>query len=171
MPGAMIVSASYRSDVPSFHAEWFRRRLEAGHAMVRNPYGGPAYRVDLAAAAGFVFWSRNTRPFRSVLDALAAAGRPFVVQFTLTGYPRALEHAVPSVVTASGEMASLARSFGPRAVVWRYDPIVLSEPTDAAFHEANFAGLAARLEGAVDEVVISFAHIYAKTRRRLDAAG
>ncbi len=170
MPWTMIVSASYRTDIPSFHGEWFRRQLEAGFAMVRNPYGGPPYRVDLAAAEGFVFWSRNTRPFGDVLDRLAAAGRPFVVQFTVTGYPRGLERAVPSAETAVAEITSLAHRFGPRAVVWRYDPVLFGERTDAAFHVANFACLARRLAGTVDEVVISFAHIYAKTRRRLDAA-
>ncbi len=167
----MIVSASYRTDIPSFHGAWFARRLADGFALVRNPYGGKPYRVDLAAADGFVFWSRNTRPFRPVLADLAAAARPFVVQYTLTGYPRALERAVPSVETAVAEIHWLAERFGPRAVVWRYDPILLTAATDAHFHLANFTALADRLRGAVDEVVISFAHIYAKTRRRLDAAG
>ncbi len=166
----MIVSASYRTDIPSFYGAWFAHRLADGFALVRNPYGAKPYRVDLAAADGFVFWSRNTRPFRPVLGDLAAAARPFVVQYTLTGYPRALERAVPSVETAVAEIRWLSERFGPRAVVWRYDPVLLTAGTDARFHQANFAALADRLRGAVDEVVISFAHIYAKTRRRLDAA-
>ncbi len=168
----MIVSASYRTDIPAFHADWFRHRLAAGFALVRNPYGGPPYRVELGAEAvdGFVFWTRNAAPFLPVLDALAARKRPFVVQFTLTAYPRFLERAVPAPEAASAQIERLARRFGVRAVVWRYDPILLTERTDAGFHEANFAALASRLEGLVDEVVISFAHFYAKTRRRLARA-
>ena len=47
----MIVSASYRTDIPAFHAAWFLARLEAGFAEVRNPYGGAPYRVTLNWAA------------------------------------------------------------------------------------------------------------------------
>ena len=36
----MIVSASYRSDIPAFYAEWFRNRLSAGFANVKNLTGG-----------------------------------------------------------------------------------------------------------------------------------
>jgi hypothetical protein len=124
----MIVSASYRSDIPAFYAEWFRRRLAAGFASVVNPYGGPPYRVALAPAEvdGFVFWTRNVGPFLGVLDELHQAGRPFMLHFTITGYPRALE------------AGTVAARFGPGRLVWRYDPIVLSSLTPADFHRANF---------------------------------
>jgi hypothetical protein len=168
----MIVSASYRTDIPAFYGAWFRRRLEAGFAMVANPYGGRPYQVGLGPgeADGVVFWTRNAAPFRSALADVRALGLPFVVQYTLTGYPRALEAAVPPATHGLAEIEALAAAYGPRAVVWRYDPVLLSGPTDAAFHLDNFARLARALEGAVDEAVVSFAAIYAKTRRNLDAA-
>ena len=37
----MIVSASYRTDIPAFYGDWFRRRLAEGAVRVANPYGGP----------------------------------------------------------------------------------------------------------------------------------
>jgi hypothetical protein len=168
----MIVSASYRTDIPAFYGDWFAARLSQGYALVANPYGGPDYRVGLGAeeAEGFVFWSRNPAPFRPVLEDLAAKRRPFVLQFTITGYPRALEAAVPAGESAVALLRELARRFAPRALVWRYDPIVISDLTPAAWHERNFARLAAGLAGRVDEVVISFAQIYAKTGRNLAAA-
>jgi hypothetical protein len=170
--GPMIVSASYRTDIPAFYGDWFRRRLEAGFALVANPYGGRPYRVELCPPAldGFVFWTRNAAPFRPALEAVRGLGLPFVVQYTLTGYPRALETSVPSARAAIGQIVELAARHGPRAVVWRYDPILLTGPTDVHFHRAQFARLAAALEGAVDEAVVSFAQLYAKTRRNLDAA-
>jgi hypothetical protein len=162
----MIVSASYRSDIPAFYGDWFRRRLRAGVCRVANPYGGPAYRVDLTPAAvdGFVFWTRNAAPFRAALAEVAARGLPFVVQYSVTGYPRALEASVPRPEAAVAEIRALAARYGPRAVVWRYDPVLLSSLTPAAWHRANFTRLAAALRGACDEVVLSFAQIYAKTR-------
>lgn len=167
----MIVSASYRTDIPAFYAEWFRRRLAEGYALVANPYGGQPYRVDLApeAAAGFVFWTRNPRPFLPVLEELAAAGRPFYLQFTIAGYPRALERAVPAPRRALADARAIAERFGPKAVVWRYDPVLWSDVTPGPWHIENFRRLAGALEGSSDEVVLSAAQIYAKTRRNLDA--
>jgi len=168
----MIVSASYRSDIPAFYAEWFRRRLRAGACRVANPYGGQAYHVDLKPAAvdGFVFWTRNAAPFRAALRDVAALGLPFVVQYSVTGYPRPLEASVPRPAAALAEIRGLARRYGPRAVVWRYDPVLLSSLTPPAWHRATFARLAAALAGACDEAVLSFAQIYAKTRNNTDRA-
>lgn len=100
-----IVSASYRTDIPCFHAVWFAARLKAGFCQVQNPYGGGSRRV------------------------------------------------------------------GRRALVWRYDPIVLGTLTPPAWHVRTFKDLACALEGAVDEVVVSFVQSYRKTVRNMNAAG
>lgn len=168
----MIVSASYKTDIPAFYGDWFMARLRAGFCRVENPYGGAPFRVELMpeAVSGLVFWTRNIEPFAAALDEIGRRGMPFVVQFTATGYPRALEASVIGRRRAVAQIEGLAGRHGPRAVVWRYDPVLLSDPTPAAWHLENFAALAAALEGAVDEAVISFAHIYRKTRRNLDRA-
>ena len=168
----MIVSASYRTDIPAFYAEWFVRRLDEGFALVRNPYSAQMYRVDLRPqrVTGFVFWTRNFGPLLERLDRLRALGRPFVVQFTITDYPRQIEPAVIPAEKAVAQMHRLAREVHPLCPVWRYDPVLFTSLTPTEFHERNFARLAAALEGATDEVVISFAQIYAKSRRNLDAA-
>lgn len=168
----MIVSASYRTDIPAFFPAWFRDRLAAGFCEVANPYGGKPYRVGLGpeAAEGFVFWTRNAAPFRDTLSELARQKRPFVVQFTVTGYPRALDAHTLRAEEAVGQIKALAREFGPRAAVWRYDPVVFSSLTDAAWHAETFARLAAALRDAVDECVVSTMQPYRKTARRLDAA-
>lgn len=167
----MIVSASYRTDIPALYGSWFMNRLAAGHALVSSPYGGRPYRVSLAPGDvdGFVFWTRNMGPLQARLAEIAAIA-PFMVQFTVTGYPRALEPGVIDCVAAIAQIGQLAAEFGPRAVAWRYDPIVETSLTPPGWHRRNFARLASALAGSVDEAVISFAQIYAKTRRNLDAA-
>ena len=167
----MIVSASYRTDIPAFYAGWFLRRLEAGFCHVANPYGGPAYQVSLAPdeVDGFVLWTRNLRPLLPDLDRVRAVA-PFVVQFTVTGYPRALENSVVAVEEAVAQLRELRRRYGQRAAVWRYDPIVFTGELDAAAHATRFAALAQALAGTVDEVVLSVVHPYRKTRRNLDRA-
>jgi len=167
----VIVSASYRTDIPAFYADWFMRRLRAGYCRVANPYGGGDYEVRLSAEAvdGFVFWTRNMRPLLPHLDRIRHVA-PFVVQFTVTGYPRALESSVIPVDDAVAQLRELRRHFGPRVAVWRYDPVVFATGLDAEAHAAGFAGLARELAGMVDEVVLSVVTPYRKTRRNLDRA-
>jgi hypothetical protein len=169
---AMIVSASYRTDIPAFYGAWFMKRLEAGFCRVRNPYGGPASTValDAESVAGFVFWTKNLGPFLAPLSEIAERGHPFVVQYTINGYPHALEASVTDWPRAGEHMHEIRRVYGPRAAVWRYDPIIATTATTLDWHVDNFARIAARLAGACDEAVISFAQIYRKTRRNMDAA-
>ena len=167
----VIVSASYRTDIPAFYADWFMRRLAAGYCRVANPYGGGDYEVLLTPEAvdGFVFWTRNMRPLLRHLDAIRRVA-PFLVQFTLTGYPRSLESSVIGVEEGVAQFRELRNRFGPRAAVWRYDPVVFAADMDAAAHCNGFARLAQALAGAVDEVVLSVMTPYKKTRRNLDRA-
>jgi hypothetical protein len=97
-------------------------------------------------------------------------GFPFVVHYTLTAYPRALEAAVVDAALSVSTIRRLAADHGPRAVVWRYDPIVLSDVTPPDWHLRNFSALAGQLAGSVDEVVVSFVQPYRKTERNLSAA-
>ncbi|MEQ8193549.1 MAG: DUF1848 domain-containing protein [Rhodospirillales bacterium] len=168
----MIVSASYKTDIPAFFGEWFRRRLKAGACDVANPYGGPSFTVPLGpdSVDGFVFWTRNAGPFMATLRDLHADRRPFVVQFTITGYPRALEAATIPPERAVHQIREIAAAFGPRAAIWRFDPILFSSLTPPAWHRETFARLAQTLKGSVDEVVVSFTQIYRKTQNGLDRA-
>jgi hypothetical protein len=167
----MIVSASYRTDIPAFYSAWFLRCLAEGSCRVRNPYGGAAYEVSLREGAvdGFVFWSRNMAPLAPHL-ATVRRRAPFIVQYTLTGYPRALESSVIDAMRAIVQITDLAARWGKRAVVWRYDPIVVTTLTPPGWHEGNFQRLAAGLAGRTDEVIVSFATPYRKTQRNLAVA-
>ena len=165
----MIVSASYRTDIPAFYGPWFLERLKAGSAVVANPYGGPPGRVSLAPGEveGIVFWTKNAGPFLEGFQAVRTMGLPFVVQVSITGLPRSVERSVPAADQAVAHVRALRDRFGRRAVVWRFDPIVISEATPLEERRAVFAALAGELRGAVDEVVVSFLQPYAKVRRNM----
>ena len=170
---SVIVSASYRTDIPAFYSEWFFERLKKGFVRVKNPYSAQHYEVSLRRedVDGFVFWTRNFGPMMSRLDWLLEFGRPFTVQFTVTGYPRSLEAAVVPSEIAIKQIQTLSRDVHALCPVWRYDPIVLSEATPRGYHLEQFRTLARALEGATDEAVISFVHIYAKSARNLAKTG
>jgi hypothetical protein len=165
----VIVSASYKTDIPAFYGDWLLKRLCEGSCRVRNAYGGPERLVSLdrSSVEGFVFWTRNVEPFRDGLAEVARRGYPFVVQYTITGYGRTLESRVPEAGRTADAVKRLADAYGPRAVVWRYDPILISSQTPVSFHADQFGRLAARLQGACDEAVTSFTNFYRKTEHNL----
>jgi hypothetical protein len=168
----VIVSASYKTDIPAFYGEWFMNRLKAGYCFMRNPYNGRISRIDLSRAAvdGFVFWTKNLGPFLPHLKEVHERGYPFVVQYTINGYPRALEAAVLQPEKAAEHLRLVSDLYGRDTVVWRYDTILISSLTPVDFHLENFACIANSLRGYTNECVISFAQIYRKTRRNLDLA-
>ena len=168
----MIVSASYRTDIPTFYGQWFMNRLRAGFCYAVNPYGKQVYRVRLDGAAvdGFVFWTKNVAPFLEHLPEVKDRGFPFIVQHAITGYPRQLETSVVDWQKAVEHAHRLRDLFGPHVLVWRYDTILMSSLTPPDFHVTNFSRLAAALSGTTDEVVVSFTQTYRKTRHNLDQA-
>lgn len=168
----MIISASYRTDIPAFYGPWFESRLSAGFARVNNPYGAPATTVSLAPEAvdGYVFWTRHARPFVATLDRLAEARIPFFIQYTITGYPRCLDAATINAASAVADVRALTERFGLRTVVWRYDPILFTSRTPPAWHVGNFVHLSSALAPVVDEVIVSVAQIYRKSARNLRIA-
>ncbi len=168
----MIISASYRTDIPAFYGDWFMGRLDAGTCRVANPYGGRDFMVSLAPddVDGLVFWTRNPAPFVAALNKISHHGIPFVVYFTVVGYPQEIDRSVPRLETQIESFIRIARDFGPHVLVWRYDPVVLSSLTTLDFHTQNFCRICTQLAGSTDEVVISFVNPYRKSRRNLDAA-
>jgi len=168
----MLISASYKTDIPAFYGDWFMNRLDAGFCRMRNPYNGAVTRVDLTREAvdGFVFWTKNLGPFVSKLEDVHRRGFPFVLQYTINGYPRALEVSVLEARKAAEHARQVADRFGRDTVVWRYDTILISSLTPVEFHLDNFARIAGLLSGSTNECVISFAQIYRKTKRNLDRA-
>jgi hypothetical protein len=117
----------------------------------------------------FVFWTRDARPFFTALDELESRGFPSIFLVTLTGYPPPLEPDNPGVDDLVGAFQHLSERLGPERVIWRYDPILLSNVTSPAFHRENFAVLARALDGRTRRVVVSVVDLYAKTERRLNA--
>src|SRR4030067_2946214 len=89
----VIISASRRTDVPAFHADWFSPSLSSGPATFRNPYSGRPAAVSLerSRVAAFVFWTRDPRPFFPVLALLEREGFPSVFHVTVTGLSRGCE--------------------------------------------------------------------------------
>src|SRR6266516_3222364 len=176
----MIISASYKTDIPTFYGEWFMNRLQEGYCKMVNPYSRQVYEIDLTLKGmdedvnqgvdGFVFWTKNIGPFLKHLPEVQKRGYPFIVQHTINGYPRELEFRVMDYSRTVEHMRRLAGEYSSDIAVWRYDPIIISSLTSLTWHQRNFEKLAKALQGTTDEVVISIAQIYKKTKRNMDWA-
>jgi hypothetical protein len=168
----MIVSASYKTDIPALYGQWFMNRLRVGFCRSINPYNQKPFDVplDRESVDGFVFWTRNISPFLTSLGEIHRLGYPFYVQYTITDYPDLIDRSVPDAGRMIRQFKQLSRDHGLRSVVWRYDPIVITSVTDRRYHLLNFRKIALELRGSTDEVVVSFPTLYRKTRRNLDQA-
>jgi len=168
----MIISASFKTDIPTFYGEWFMNRLRKGYCKIVNAYNKKISRVplDRESVDAIVFWTKNIGPFLKNLPEIRSVGYPFVIQHTINKYPRAFETSVVDADRAVQHVQSISNEYGASVCVWRYDTIIFSTLTPFDFHLKNFTDLASKLSGHLDEVVVSFAHVYKKTKRNLDGA-
>ncbi len=165
----MIVSASRRTDLPAFQADWFLERVREGSCEVPNPFRPDQHsRVSLLPedVDCLVFWTRYPVPLLRHLAELASRGFQWYFLYTLLDYPAALETHAPALDRRLDALRAAAATV-PHGVVWRYDPIILSRATPVSFHVETFARLAEALEGTVERVVISFLSVYRKVAREL----
>jgi hypothetical protein len=169
---SMIISASRRTDIPAFYAEWFINRIQAGYCTVPNPFNRKQIsRVSLHPddVDAIVFWTRNPKPIFSYLDELDQRGYRYYFQYTLLGYPREIDVKTPSREIALETFKKLVEHVGPEHLIWRYDPIVFSQLTSAQYHIENFAQIAENLRGYTFRSVVSIMDMYAKIRKRVAA--
>ncbi len=165
----MIISASRRTDIPAFYAEWMIRRLREGYCTVPNPLNrNQVSRISLEPddVEAIVFWTRNPAPLIPYLAELDSRGYRYYFQYTILGYPRQIDPKSPSPRAAIRTCHKLCQIVGPHRIIWRYDPIVFTGITQPEFHTNNFRRLAESLRGQTYRSVISIVDEYRKTERR-----
>jgi DNA repair photolyase len=166
----VIISASRRTDIPAFYHRWFMNRIREEFLLSRNPFNANQIsRVSLKPqdVDVIVFWTRNPAKLIQELPVLDQLGHKYYFQYTITGYPRTIEAAVPKPDAAIATFSQLSDLIGKNKVVWRYDPILLSNQVDIEEHKRLFSKIASLLAGKTERVVISFSDFYNKTERNL----
>lgn len=167
----IIISASRRTDLPAFYSEWFINRIRAGYCTAVNPFNRrQVARVSLRTedVDVIVFWTKNPEPLIKHLEELDNRGFLYYFQYTLTGYPRALEPHVPELKKGISTFKILADLIGPEKVIWRYDPIIISNRTGSDYHKKQIDHIARELEGFTHRLVISVVDEYRKARVNFD---
>lgn len=165
----MIISASRRTDIPTYYSDWFMQRIKEGYVLARNPMNAhQVSRISLnpEVVDGIVFWTKNPLPMLDKLSLLK--DYMYYFQFTLNGYEQDVEAGVPPknkfIVPAFQRLSDM---LGPERVIWRYDPILLNNKYTFNYHVQRFAELAKQLAPYTKKCIISFLDMYAKTERNM----
>jgi len=166
----MIISASRRTDIPAFYGRWFMNRIKLGFCLVRNPFNpNHIQRVLLRPedVSCFVFWTRNAKSFIPILADLETKSYPFYFLYTVTGYGKELETHLPNISTRIMNFMELSDLIGSNRIIWRYDPIIISEKYSFDEHLKMFENLCSELGGYTNRVIVSFVDYYRKTLKNL----
>lgn len=169
----MIVSASRRTDIPAFYSDWLFNRLKEGFAYVRNPMSiHQVSEINLSpdVVDYIVFWTKNPKPMFDRLDEIS--DYHYYFQFTLNPYAADVEPDVPNKgMEVIRTFIELSEKIGADKIVWRYDPILLSDKYSIEYHAKYFEKLAKDLNGSFSKCVVSFIDIYKKNAKRCAASG
>ncbi|NLI91561.1 MAG: DUF1848 domain-containing protein [Peptococcaceae bacterium] len=164
----MIISASRRTDIPAFYSDWFYKRVQEKYVFVRNPFNYYKVRkIELAfdKIDGIVFWTKNPLPMMERIEEIRAF--PFYFLFTLNAYGINVERNLPGQEVRIRTFIRLSELIGRHRVIWRYDPILITEEYDFNFHLNHFSEIARQLSGYTEKCIFSFVQPYPKVIKRI----
>lgn len=170
----VVVSASRSTDIPAFYSDWFFHRLAKGYSAWTNPFNGVKYFVSYQDTKFIVFWSKNPRPLLKHLDKLKEKGISCYIQYTLNDYEdEQLERAVRPLSERIETFKLLVEKLGKGAVVWRFDPLILTDTIGVEYLLRKIEYIGDNLFGFTEKLVFSFADIasYKKVKCNLEKNG
>ncbi len=159
----MIISASRRTDIPGYFPDWFIDRLEEGEVTVANPrFPKKHTRVDLHQSniRCIVFWTKYPRRMIDLARRVTSLGYMFYVQCTVNPYGNDIEPGMGNMDIRLDDLRKLSEQLGPKRVIWRYDPVVITREYPVEFHLETFSKAAENIRGYIHQCVFSFVDIY-----------
>lgn len=169
-----IVSASRSTDIPAFYADWFFHRLKVGYSAWTNPFNGVTSYVSYKNTRFIVFWSKNPRPLLNHLDYLKEREIGCYIQYTLNDYEdERLEKGVPPIQERIDTFKRLVDDLGEGRVIWRFDPLMLTDTIDIDTLLRKIENIGNQLKGYTEKFVFSYADIalYRKVKSNLEKNG
>lgn len=169
----IIISASRSTDIPAFYADWFFKRLETGFSAWTNPFNGVKSYVSYDKTRFIVFWSKNPKPLLDYLHILEERNIKCYIQYTLNDYETEKLEKVPTLERRIETFKLLVDRLGVGSVVWRFDPLILTDDIsiDDLLHKIRNIG--DQLKGYTEKLIFSYADIslYKKVKTNLDKSG
>lgn len=168
----LIVSASRSTDIPAFYADWFFHRLQKGYSAWTNPFNGVKSYVSYENTRFIVFWSKNPRPLLPFLHILKERNIKCYVQYTLNDYEQEKLEKVPPLAYRIETFKLLVEQLGKGAVIWRFDPMILTDDISIDDLLRKVRNIGDQLKGLTEKLVFSYADIelYKKVKQNLYAS-
>ena len=163
----IIVSASRSTDIPGCYAKWFIDCLDRGHVLWVNPFNRRTQVVSFEKTRVIVFWTKNPEPLLPFLDEIDRKGIHYYFQYTLNDYEaQRFEPHVPPIEKRIETFCRLSEQLGKARVIWRFDPLILTDTLGVDELLEKIRGVGDRLHEFTEKLVISFVDIaiYRKVR-------
>lgn len=166
----VIISASRSTDVPAFYAKWFFNRLRAGYCVWYNPFNQKPMYISFEKTKAVVFWTKNPEPILPYLHELDERGIHYYFQVTLNDYEaEGFEPNVGSLEHRIQVFKELSDKIGPGRVIWRFDPLILTDSLSPRQLLTKVYHVGNQLKGYTNKLVFSFIDVkdYRKVQNNL----
>lgn len=160
----MIINTGGRTDTVQFYTEWLLKRFEEGYVMSRNPlFPNKVARYELTPDKidCVVFCSKDYRPILNDITKITERFNTYF-HYTITAYGKDVEPRVPSIEQSIETLKELSSIVGKQRIVWRYDPILLTEKYSIQTHLDTFERIAKEISPYVDRCIFGFVEMYVK---------
>ncbi len=149
----IIISASRRNDTPACHSEWFMEGLKRDYVRISNK----RY-VSFENARLIVFWTKDPRPIMEHLNDIKNKEEiGYYFQYTLNDYEaEGLEPNLPPLENRITTFKTLSDMIGKEKVIWRFDPLVLTNTITKERLVNKVENLMKQLNDHTEKLVISF---------------
>ena len=167
----MILSVSKRTDIPRFYSPWFFNRIKEGFVIIRNPYNyNQVSRIKITpdVVDCIVFWTKDPILMMDKLDLIKDYNYYF--QFTITPYDKSIEENLRPKKDIINTFIELSKKIGKEKVIWRYDPILISDKYTLEYHKKLFNRMCELLSPYTDKCIISFLDEYKKVSKNVSAS-
>ncbi len=135
---------------------------------VQHPFTKKWTRISLKVknVGAIVFWSKNFSPLLDKLDIIEKTTTNLFFHFTVTAN-RELEFNTPDYRDAIRDFIFLTARYSSEQLIWRFDPICITDKLSYETHEERFVKCAEMLKGYARKCYVSFAHPYKKVAKNL----
>ncbi len=168
-----IISASRSTDIPAFYSDWFINRLKTGYLKWTNPFNRKSQYIAFNNTKLIIFWSKNPLPLIKHLDWLNENYPNYYFQYTMNDYHKSMEENVPELENRIETFMKLAGKVGKEKVIWRFDPLLLTNKLGVEDLLMKIENIGNKLLGFTEKLVFSFAdiNVYKKVERNLKQQG
>lgn len=166
----MIINVSGRTDIVNYYTPWLLNRLSEGYAYSRNPFAREnVYKLSLKPedVDCLLFCSKNYQP---ILEHIGSIDEKYNIlcNYTITAYGKDIEPKVPSINQSIKTLKRLSDIVGRNKILWRYDPILLTEKYTVEKHLETFEYMAEKISPLVYRCIFSFVDMNKEKIRTYD---